>query len=430
MPESQIRRVELNVPQARFLALPNKFKAYVAGFGSGKTWVGCTDLGLHFWSHPKINQGYFAPSYPLIRDIFYPTMEEVCHGLGLDVKIHQANKEVHVYEGRKYRGVVFCRSMDAPEHIVGFKIGNALIDELDLLKTDKAATAWRKIIARMRYNDPTIKNGISVTTTPEGFRFVYQQFKKLPEERAEVKELYGLVQASTYDNEANLPTDYISSLRDSYPQQLIDAYLGGKFVNLTSGSVYPDFDRTLNGSAETIRPHEPLSLGMDFNVYNGTAVVLVMRDGELHAVDELVSVRDTPSMVKTLQERFTGHSLTVFPDASGQSHKSTNASASDLTILRQAGIAVQARSTNPPVRDRVAAVNAMILNGSGERRFKINTRACPKLTEALEQQAYDDNGEPDKSSGQDHLNDALGYPIAYLFPVVKKSIIAEKSIGH
>lgn len=31
----------LNIPQARFLAMQHKFKAYVAGFGSGKTWVGC-----------------------------------------------------------------------------------------------------------------------------------------------------------------------------------------------------------------------------------------------------------------------------------------------------------------------------------------------------------------------------------------------------
>ena len=28
----------LNQPQARFLALPHKFRAFVAGFGSGKTW--------------------------------------------------------------------------------------------------------------------------------------------------------------------------------------------------------------------------------------------------------------------------------------------------------------------------------------------------------------------------------------------------------
>ena len=37
----------------------------------------------------------------------------------------------------------------------------------------------------------------------------------------------------------------------------------------------------------------------------------------------------------------------------------------------------------------------------------------------LEQQAYDDNGEPDKKSGHDHQNDATGYPIAYEMPIRK-----------
>jgi hypothetical protein len=31
---------------------------------------------------PKINQGYFAPTYPQIRDIFYPTIEEVAFDWG------------------------------------------------------------------------------------------------------------------------------------------------------------------------------------------------------------------------------------------------------------------------------------------------------------------------------------------------------------
>jgi hypothetical protein len=62
-----------------------------------------------------------------------------------------------------------------------------------------------------------------------------------------------VVHASTYENEANLPDDYIPSLRASYPPQLIEAYIRGQFVNLTSGSVYPNFDRKLNHTAETIR---------------------------------------------------------------------------------------------------------------------------------------------------------------------------------
>ncbi len=82
----------LNIPQARFLAMQYKFKAYVAGFGSGKTWVGCGGICKGMWEHPKINQGYFAPTYPQIRDIFYPTVEEVAHDWGLNVKINEETK--------------------------------------------------------------------------------------------------------------------------------------------------------------------------------------------------------------------------------------------------------------------------------------------------------------------------------------------------
>lgn len=85
----------LNVPQARFLSMPHKFKAYIAGFGSGKTWVGCGGICKGIWEHPGINQGYFAPTYPQIRDIFYPTVEEVAGDWGLNVKINEGNKEVH-----------------------------------------------------------------------------------------------------------------------------------------------------------------------------------------------------------------------------------------------------------------------------------------------------------------------------------------------
>ena len=244
----------LNVPQARFLSMPHKFKAYIAGFGSGKTWVGCGGICKGIWEHPGINQGYFAPTYPQIRDIFYPTVEEVAADWGLNVKINEGNKEVHFYYGRQYRGTTICRSMEKPQTIVGFKIGNALVDELDILPKEKARTAWRKIIARMRYKIDGLRNGIDVTTTPEGFKFVYEQFVKAVREKTELASLYGLVQASTFDNEKNLPADYIPSLLESYPPELIKAYLRGQFTNLTSGTVYHQFDRKLNNCEEVEQP--------------------------------------------------------------------------------------------------------------------------------------------------------------------------------
>ena len=409
----------LNVPQAQFLAMDRKFKAFVGGYGSGKTWVGCASLCKHAWEWPRINAGYFAPTYPQIRDIFYPTMEEVAEDWGLSAKIHETNKEVHLFSGRKYRTTILCRSMEKPGDIVGFKIGKALIDELDVMKVAKAATAWRKIIARMRQKADGLVNGVDVTTTPEGFRFVYQQFFKAPREKAELAELYGLVQASTYENAKNLPEDYIPSMRATYPPQLIDAYIRGQFVNLASGSVYPNFSRELNHTSEEMRSGEPLHIGMDFNVLNMTACINVIRDDLPMTVMELTAVRDTPTMSKLIKERFPDRAITVYPDASGGNKSSKNASESDLTILRQAGLSIRVNPSNPPVKDRVNSMNAMILNGTGERRWKVNTANCPVLTEALEQQAWDLNGEPDKTTGHDHPNDAQGYFIVQRWPIKK-----------
>jgi hypothetical protein len=413
----------LNVPQAEFLQMPHKFRAYVAGFGSGKTWVGCTSICEHFWRWPGINQGYFAPTYPQIRDIFYPTIEEVAAVMGLRVKINQGNHEAHVYEGRKYRGTVICRSMEKPETIVGFKIGHALIDELDVMALKKAQTAWRKIIARMRYKVPGLLNGIDVTTTPEGFKFVYQQFVKAVREKPSLASLYGLIQASTYDNELNLPDDYISSLFESYPPQLISAYLRGQFVNLASGSIYADFDRIKNHTNEIIAPKETLHVGMDFNVLNMTATINVIRDGLPRTLQERAKVRDTPAMAKILKEDFVnaGHAVVIYPDASGGNTSTKNASESDLSILKQAGFKVEVNSANPAVKDRVNAYNALILNGTGERRFLINTDACPVTTEALEQQVWGEDGQPDKKTGHDHPNDANGYFLVKRWPIVKRT---------
>ena len=418
----------LNIPQARFLAMPHKFKAYVAGFGSGKTWVGCGGICKGFWEFPKINQGYFAPTYPQIRDIFYPTVEEVAFDWGLNVKINESNKEVHFYEGRMYRGTTICRSMEKPATIVGFKIGNALVDELDVMPAAKAQQAWRKIIARMRYNVPNLRNGIDVTTTPEGFKFVYQQFVKAVRDKPELSTLYGLTQASTFDNAKNLPPDYISSLLGSYPEELIKAYLRGQFTNLASGTIYHQFNRQNNNCADEEQPGEPLFIGMDFNVGKMAAIVHVKRDGLPRAVRELTKVYDTPAMIKRIQEEFwryeggryvASRQIYIYPDASGDSRKSNNASATDIAQLKQAGFSVLVNPSNPPVKDRINSMNAMFCNALGERRYLVNVQRCPVYTESLEQQVWDKNGEPDKKADNDHPNDAGGYFIVKDFPIIK-----------
>jgi hypothetical protein len=158
---------------------------------------------------------------------------------------------------------------------------------------------------------------------------------------------------------------------------------------------------------------------MDFNVTNCSVVVHVIRDNDTaHAVAEITGVFDTPSMARILKERYANHKIMIYPDASGNSRKSNNASESDHSILRAAGFQVLSNNRNPFVKDRVLSVNNMIHN-QGNRRYFVNPIECPSLIESLEKQAYDKNGEPDKKGGFDHVADATGYFIAYRYPVVQ-----------
>lgn len=428
MPGAKSINVEVNAPQGDFLSLDKKFRGFVGGFGSGKTYVGCAAKCMGYYEHPKINQGYFAPSYPQIRDIFYPTIEEVAFNFDLDVKIKTGDREVEFYSGRRYRGTTICRSMDRPDTIVGFKIGHALVDELDVMSFNKAETAWRKIIARMRYKVDGLRNGIDVVTTPEGFKFVYQQFVKQVRDKPELAKFYGLVKASTYENEANLPVDYIESLYCSYPEQLIAAYLNGEFVNLTSGSIYNTYDENLNDCKDIVLPGEPIHIGMDFNVGKMAGIVHVKRDEGPRAVDEIIDAFDTPDIIRIIKERYWDHDgndfkktrpIFIYPDASGGSRKSVNASDTDIFHLKSQGFQVRAPQANPPVKDRINAMNAMFCNGEGERRYLVNRDKCPTYSEALKQQVWGANGEPDKKSGNDHPNDAGGYFIHKEYPIIK-----------
>ena len=416
----------LNLPQAAFIALPHKFRAYVAGYGAGKTWALCAAQCAHFWQHPRANYGYFAPTYPMIRDIFYPTVDEVAFDWGLSCKVQESNKEVSFYSGRTYRGTTICRSMEKPGSIIGFKIARASVDEIDTLPLKKAQTAWRKILARLRMNYAGL-NGADVGTTPEGFGFVYQQWVREVQAKPALAEMYGLVQAATHDNALNLPDDYIPSLLASYPENLIQAYLLGQFVNLTSGTVYHAFIRKLNSCDDMIQDGEPAFVGMDFNVGQMAAVIHVKRHGLPRAVGEIVGAFDTPDMIAKLKAklwRYSGESwiktreIRVYPDASGGSRDSTNASLTDLSLLTNAGFSVSAPKANPPVKDRVNAMNAMFCNSTGERRYLVNPSLCPTYVDHLEQQTWD-GGEPDKKSGNDHTNDAGGYFIHRDYPLVK-----------
>jgi len=402
--------MEINptVPQDQFIFSESKYPAFVGGFGSGKTEALIVRSIVGKLQSPKTDRAFYEPTYDLIRMIAWPRFEEMLSSLSIPYKLTKSPHNVLDIQGC---GRIIFRSMDTPSRIIGYEVGDSDVDELDTLKRDDAAEVWRRILSRNRQRKEHGPNTAAVATTPEGFRFVYETWE---EKRPPG---YQIIRAPTYSN-PHLPDDYIQSLRDIYPEHLLNAYLEGQFVNLTSGTIYIGFDRHKNCTYEVEQPNEPLYIGMDFNVGNMSAVIHIKREGKPVAVGEITKAYDTPDICQVIKDRYAGHTIHVYPDASGGSRKSVNASTSDIQILRDHKFSVHAPNKNPAVRDRINAMNAAFGHG-----YKVNPDRCPGYVRCLEQQAYGSNGEPDKSQGLDHLPDGGGYFIHKDYPVNRPVIV-------
>ena len=379
----------------------------------------------------------YEPTYDLVRLILYPRMSDLLTEFGIRFKLNKHEQTVYTSNGGM--GDFIFRSMDNPSRIVGYESFRAGVDEMDTLKLTHAEQIWNRIIGRNRQHPKTYvkstdrpMNGVSVFTTPEGFNFVYKFWVSEVEKDPEKARLYKMVKASSYSNPF-LSIEYLDNLLASYPDQLKQAYIDGEFVNLSSGSVYKNYDRYLNDTTETIQDYDnAVHIGIDFNVGSLSGAVTVLRSGYPHVVDEVVGVYDTPELIELLKNRYwvkdgtkfkRTRQIIIYPDASSNSKKTINASVTDQSLMRQAGFEVRSLKTNPPIIDRVNSLNAMICNGKMERRLLINKDKCPSLANSLEKQPWGRNGLPDKVSGYDNICiDGLGYLIYYLFPINFKRV--------
>lgn len=445
--------IELSVPQSEFIMCEYPFPLFVAGFGSGKSTALCIailrDLRFYNGRHP-IKIGCYCPTYDLLKLITIPYLAAYLSQSGINYTLNKSDYIFYLDTGDQ----IIMRSMANPDRIVGYQTFRAHIDEIDTLSEDNAEYAWNKIIARNRqkiyeYDDDgkiveyfdeedgctkkkVISNKVSGYTTPEGYKFCYKRWAR--DIKDSESKGYKMIRASTYSNK-HLHPDYIKNLIATYPSQLIEAYIEGFFVNLTSGSVYPSFktrDTTtgedFNHTDEEIKPGEALECGMDFNVRNMSVCVGVVRNGQPRILDEIDGSLDTRTACEALREKFPNHTITIFPDASGNNTSSKSWSESDMTIIREFGFKIKKNRKNPFIKDRIISLQAQIQSGDGERKLKVNTHKCPNVTECLLQQVYGKDGMPDKKSGKDHFNDCVGYWIFQKWPV-KKSVKTSQGIG-
>ena len=398
-------RVELALtePQEQFVLCEETNPAIIGGLGSGKSRAGTARLIYLMLEDPGINTAYYMPTYDLLRLRAIPGFEQDLDMFGLSYRVNKSEYSISV-DGL---GSIIFRSYDNPNRIIAYEVAHSIVDELDTLRKDLAAVVWRKIDERNRQAAKR-PNSIGCVTTPDqGYNgFIYQRWYK------EQPDGYIRIKAPTYSNPF-LPDGYVDNIRKNYDPLLAGMYIEGEIVNLNANKVYHFFNRRQHHSDRTIEPGDRLHIGLDFNVGGCCAVTYVIDGKSVIAVDEFVS-HDTHDFVNNLT-RYSGHKLTVYPDASGGG-RSTNATETDIDIIQRGGYAVDAPDSNPAVRDRINAMNSMIAHGC----YLVNTEKCPEHANALETQGYTPKGEPEKFDEHPAIDDWVdgpGYFIHRRFPI-------------
>jgi hypothetical protein len=372
-----------------------------AGYGAGKTRALCAKAVML----AAANQGFIGavmePTGPLIRDIWQNDFEQFLEHYEIPYTFRASPLPEYMLHLPGGDTKILCRSFENWSRIIGLNLAWVLADEIDTVTPSIANKAFPKILGRLRAGNV---RQFGAASTPEGFRWMWNTFgSEEAQDRADRK----LIKMRSVDN-PHLPPDFIERLQANYDPNLLRAYLDGEFVNLTTGTVYDRFDRAKHVVSDMpYLDREPLRIGVDFNVGNMSAIIGIRMGDKLLVIDEISGAHDTDALAQEIQARYPHRRIYVYPDASG-GNRSTNASQTDIQILESYGMSNQSPRANPPVRDRVAAVQALLENGKGQVRLTIHQQ-CKRLIECLELQCYTDKGEPDKDAGHDHMNDALGY---------------------
>lgn len=396
----------LHENQKLFIKSEKLHTGIVGGYQSGKSVAASVKVITKLLRDPGVPVAYYLPTYGLIEDMLIPKFNNLFNSIGIDYDYKKADSKIITDYGE-----IWMRSMDNPDRIVSYSVGYSLVDEVDVVHSNKRNDAMKRISSRNSYKKST-KNCIDFVSTPEGFSYMYNFFIK----KANKNKL--LLNLSTLDNSNNLGEGYIDGLREQYDETQLEAYLEGQFVNLGSSNVYYNFNRNNNHSDRVIKQYDKLYIGMDFNIDNMSAVVHIIDDIPI-AVDEITEVKDTEQMCKIIKEKYPHNRIIVYPDSSGK-NRSTNADKTDIQILKNNNFLTKYKKTNPPVKDRIKNMNRLFNNSKGEIKYKVNTHKCPDYTEALERMGYDKHSTPDKSSGFDHITDAGGYFTYYEYPLKRK----------
>lgn len=387
------------------------YVALICGIRGGKTYAGAREALAQAWNAQGRGVfGIIAPTYAMLDRTTWQEFREAAAPLIL--KGNDTKKIITLKNGRKVHG----HSAEDPDRVRNETFCGFWGDEMREWKNP--AKMWDVLQGRVL---STGGKGF-ITTSPNSFDDIHKIFIE------EKKKNYGVIRFTTHEN-IHIPTGRIDDLASRYDSKFAQQEIYGEFV-IFAGAVYYAFNRQHNAGEYAFKvaqydPAKPLNLCCDFNV-NPMAWVLTQYGfnaqglREVYAVDEIwIRNSNTVQCCQEFKNRYPNHTagINLYGDATGK-NRSTASNLTNWKIIEEElaayGVSKHVPLANPAERDRVNAVNGLICNSKGERRFFANPKKCPKLVSDLEQVAFKDGTtqiDDKKNLDLTHPSDAVGYQI-------------------
>lgn len=380
-----------------------RFRVVVAGRRWGKTTLSVRDMA-RVARQPDRKVWYIAPSYRMAKQIVWDKLKAKLYSLNWIQKVNESDLTVFLRNGSQ----ISLRGADNPDSLRGVRLDHVVFDEAAMIDSK----TWTEVIR------PTLSDSAGTAmfiSTPMGRNWLFDLYQRGldPTEHQWESFTYTTLEGGNVDE-----AEILAARRDLDARQFSQEY-EASFVTY-AGVIYYNFDRQYNLLA-TDSVSNQLLIGMDFNVTPMSAVVMQRTNLGLHVIDEIVIYgSNTEEMAEEIRRRYPHQTIIVYPDPAGAQRKTSAGGRTDITILQQAGFQVKYRNSHPPVRDRINAVNALLLNADGDRRLTIDPK-CKRTIESLEKQTYKtDTLIPNKDDGYDHMNDALGYCVEFTYPIKRE----------
>lgn len=394
--------MQLTRPQDAIYFDDSRFRVVVAGRRFGKTFLSTYELLRAALSGNRKNCWYVAPTYKAAKEIAWDMLINSIPSEYI-AKTNETSLTLYLKNG----SVISLKGAEKPDNLRGRSLDFIVLDEF----ADMRKEAWYEVLR------PSLSDRLGSALfigTPKGRNHFYDLWTKGADGEAEWQSF----QYTTVDG-GNVPPEEVEQAKRDLDQRTYEQEYEARFVNY-AGIIYYAFNR--EESVKKFTGHaDTLHIGMDFNLDPMSAVIAVRNGGLLHCVDEIVMYgSNTDEMVDELRTRYPDTQMVIYPDPASRQRKTSAGGRTDLSILQNAGFSVKAKSKHTAIRDRINAVNARLNTAEGVRQLHIDPR-CKQVIESLERQTYKEGtSQPNKDDGYDHMNDALGYLVDYLFPIRKE----------